>query len=81
QAWAKLEASEQIADRFHELIPDMALDFPFELDAFQKECLPSLLLFWAGKWTPGLGWKVETDLYTCVTLYLCDNVPRRFSNK
>lgn len=26
-----------IADHFHELVPDMALEFPFELDDFQKE--------------------------------------------
>jgi hypothetical protein len=45
QAWAKLEASEHIADRFHELIPDMALDFPFELDAFQKEVFTLLIIF------------------------------------
>lgn len=37
QAWPMYEDSERIADRFHELVPDMALDFPFELDAFQKE--------------------------------------------
>lgn len=30
-----------IAERFYELVPDMALDFPFELDAFQKEVLVS----------------------------------------
>ncbi|CAM8949946.1 unnamed protein product [Rhodiola kirilowii] len=30
---------EQIADHFYELVPDMALDFPFELDLFQKEFL------------------------------------------
>lgn len=38
-AWAKLEDSEEIAGRFHELIPDMALEFPFELDAFQKKAI------------------------------------------
>ena len=37
QAWARHEASGQIADHFHEHVPDMALEFPFELDAFQKE--------------------------------------------
>jgi len=37
QAWAIHETSEQIVDSFHELVPDMALEFPFELDAFQKE--------------------------------------------
>lgn len=45
QTWAKLEASEEIADRFHELIPDMALEFPFELDAFQKEVFTLLIIF------------------------------------
>ncbi|KAK7305341.1 hypothetical protein VNO77_43246 [Canavalia gladiata] len=39
KAWAMHEASDQIADRFHELVPDMALEFPFELDAFQKEAI------------------------------------------
>ncbi|KAL9238723.1 hypothetical protein vseg_013107 [Gypsophila vaccaria] len=28
-----------IIDRFHELVPDMALEFPFELDSFQKEAI------------------------------------------
>ncbi|KAK3026316.1 hypothetical protein RJ639_041004, partial [Escallonia herrerae] len=37
EAWAVSGGSEGIADRFHELVPDMALDFPFNLDAFQKE--------------------------------------------
>jgi len=45
QAWAKLEDSEEIAGRFHELIPDMALEFPFELDAFQKKVFTSLIIF------------------------------------
>lgn len=45
QAWAKLEASERIADHFHDLIPDMALEFPFELDAFQKEVFIMLFIF------------------------------------
>lgn len=37
QALAMHETSERIVDCFHELVPDMALEFPFELDAFQKE--------------------------------------------
>jgi len=45
QAWAKVEASEEIAGRFHELIPDLALEFPFELDAFQKKVITSLIIF------------------------------------
>ncbi|KAK7301822.1 hypothetical protein RJT34_12698 [Clitoria ternatea] len=39
EAWARVEAGEQIVDHFHELVPDMALEFPFELDAFQKEAI------------------------------------------
>ncbi|XP_027335090.1 DExH-box ATP-dependent RNA helicase DExH11 isoform X2 [Abrus precatorius] len=39
KAWAMHEASEHIVDRFHDLVPDMALEFPFELDAFQKEAI------------------------------------------
>lgn len=39
QAWAVIGGGEGIAERFHELVPDMALDFPFELDKFQKEVL------------------------------------------
>ena len=37
QAWVVSGSTEAIADRFHELVPDLALDFPFELDNFQKE--------------------------------------------
>lgn len=37
QAWAVRGGSKSIAERFHDLVPDKALDFPFELDAFQKE--------------------------------------------
>lgn len=44
QAWALHEASERIADHFHELVPDMALEFPFELDAFQKEVFTMLII-------------------------------------
>ncbi|KAL2332921.1 hypothetical protein Fmac_014134 [Flemingia macrophylla] len=39
EAWAMHEASKRIVDCFHELVPDMALEFPFELDAFQKEAI------------------------------------------
>ncbi|XP_061374001.1 DExH-box ATP-dependent RNA helicase DExH11 isoform X2 [Gastrolobium bilobum] len=39
EAWAMHESNQQIADRFYELVPDMALEFPFELDAFQKEAI------------------------------------------
>lgn len=39
QAWAVREGGEEIAEHFHELVPDMALEFPFELDKFQKEVL------------------------------------------
>lgn len=37
--WAIRGGSEGIADRFDELVPDMALEFPFELDKFQKEAI------------------------------------------
>lgn len=37
QAWVVVGGREEISLRFHELVPDMALDFPFELDTFQKE--------------------------------------------
>ncbi|KAF8396881.1 hypothetical protein HHK36_018516 [Tetracentron sinense] len=39
EAWVVSGGSEEIASRFHELVPDMALDFPFELDTFQKEAI------------------------------------------
>lgn len=39
QAWAVTGGSEGIAERFYELVPDMALEFPFELDKFQKEAI------------------------------------------
>ncbi|KAH9626614.1 hypothetical protein KSS87_005465 [Heliosperma pusillum] len=39
EVWAIRGGSLPIADRFHELVPDMALDFPFELDSFQKEAI------------------------------------------
>lgn len=37
QAWVISGGHEGIGHHFHELVPDMALDFPFELDTFQKE--------------------------------------------
>ncbi|KAI3450303.1 hypothetical protein Pfo_006968 [Paulownia fortunei] len=39
EGWALTGGSEEIAARFHELVPDMALNFPFELDPFQKEAI------------------------------------------
>ncbi|XP_073149215.1 DExH-box ATP-dependent RNA helicase DExH11 isoform X2 [Henckelia pumila] len=39
EAWALLGGSEEIVERFEELVPDMALKFPFELDSFQKEAI------------------------------------------
>ncbi|XP_015873935.3 DExH-box ATP-dependent RNA helicase DExH11 isoform X3 [Ziziphus jujuba] len=39
EAWAVRGGNEGIAERFYELVPDMALDFPFELDKFQKEAI------------------------------------------
>ncbi|GMP92764.1 hypothetical protein CsSME_00042852 [Camellia sinensis var. sinensis] len=39
EGWAISGGSEGIAEHFHELVPDMALEFPFELDKFQKEVL------------------------------------------
>ncbi|KAL3625768.1 Antiviral helicase ski2 [Castilleja foliolosa] len=39
ESWALSGGSDEIAQRFHELVPDMALSFPFELDPFQKEAI------------------------------------------
>lgn len=39
KVWAVTGGSDGIADHFNDLVPDMALDFPFELDAFQKEAI------------------------------------------
>lgn len=39
EVWAVRADNDGIADHFHELVPDMALDFPFELDKFQKEAI------------------------------------------
>jgi antiviral helicase SKI2 len=37
EVWAVMEGVEGIASNFLNLVPDMALTFPFELDTFQKE--------------------------------------------
>ncbi|XP_041998400.1 DExH-box ATP-dependent RNA helicase DExH11-like isoform X1 [Salvia splendens] len=37
--WAVTGSTDEIIERFPELVPDMALDFPFELDPFQKEAI------------------------------------------
>lgn len=42
QLWAVTADKDGIADHFHELVPDMALEFPFELDKFQKEVETSI---------------------------------------
>ncbi|PHU13878.1 ATP-dependent RNA helicase SKI2 [Capsicum chinense] len=39
EGWAVTGGSEVFVERFHDLIPDMALTFPFELDPFQKEAI------------------------------------------
>ncbi|KAG8387912.1 hypothetical protein BUALT_Bualt02G0070700 [Buddleja alternifolia] len=39
EGWALSGGSDEIMERFHELVPDMALSFPFELDPFQKEAI------------------------------------------
>ncbi|PIA54426.1 hypothetical protein AQUCO_00900760v1 [Aquilegia coerulea] len=39
EAWAISKGSESIADCFCDLVPEMALEFPFELDTFQKEAI------------------------------------------
>lgn len=39
EVWAVRGNSESISDHFQELVPDMALEFPFELDTFQKEAI------------------------------------------
>lgn len=45
QAWAVSGGSEGITSRFYELVPEMALDFPFELDKFQKEVMVYTVVF------------------------------------
>ncbi|KAL2653895.1 hypothetical protein R1flu_022023 [Riccia fluitans] len=39
EVWAVMETIPGIAEKFSELVPDMAMTFPFELDAFQKEAV------------------------------------------
>jgi antiviral helicase SKI2 len=39
EVWAVMEGVEGIASNFLNLVPDMALTFPFELDTFQKEAI------------------------------------------
>ncbi|CAH9094222.1 unnamed protein product [Cuscuta europaea] len=39
EAWAVAGGTKEIVERFDELIPDMALTFPFQLDPFQKEAI------------------------------------------
>ncbi|KAJ8749712.1 hypothetical protein K2173_012263 [Erythroxylum novogranatense] len=39
EAWAFSGSGEGIAEHFSEIVPDMAISFPFELDAFQKEAI------------------------------------------
>jgi hypothetical protein len=54
EVWAVMEGVEGIASNFLNLVPDMALTFPFELDTFQKEqgrqWLQSMPLHWQPKW-------------------------------
>ncbi|KAJ7561237.1 hypothetical protein O6H91_03G020200 [Diphasiastrum complanatum] len=39
KAWAVKGGGERVAEQFFELIPDLAMSFPFELDLFQKEAI------------------------------------------
>ncbi|KAG6547499.1 hypothetical protein Mapa_010947 [Marchantia paleacea] len=39
EVWAVMEAIPGVTEKFRELVPDMAMTFPFELDAFQKEAI------------------------------------------
>ncbi|XP_010928932.1 DExH-box ATP-dependent RNA helicase DExH11 isoform X2 [Elaeis guineensis] len=39
EVWALVGGSEEIVNHFYELVPDMAISFPFELDRFQKEAI------------------------------------------
>ncbi|KAG9154188.1 hypothetical protein Leryth_000664 [Lithospermum erythrorhizon] len=39
KGFAVTGGGEGIAEHFHELVPDLALQFPFELDGFQKEAI------------------------------------------
>ncbi|URE37997.1 DSHCT (NUC185) domain [Musa troglodytarum] len=38
-AWALVAGNDEIVSHFYELVPDMAIDYPFELDSFQKEAI------------------------------------------
>ncbi|KAE8807411.1 Helicase SKI2W [Hordeum vulgare] len=37
--WALVVGDNSIVTNFHKLVPDMAIDYPFELDKFQKEAI------------------------------------------
>ena len=39
EVWVIMVEDKEIAVHFLEHVPDMALDFPFELDKFQKEAI------------------------------------------
>nr|GLL30960.1 DExH-box ATP-dependent RNA helicase DExH11 isoform X2 [Ipomoea trifida] len=39
EAWAVTGDNKEVVERFNDLIPDMALTFPFQLDPFQKEAI------------------------------------------
>ncbi|URE37999.1 DSHCT (NUC185) domain [Musa troglodytarum] len=39
EAWALVAGNDEIVSHFYELVPDMAIDYPFELDSFQKEAI------------------------------------------
>ncbi|XP_062218251.1 DExH-box ATP-dependent RNA helicase DExH11 isoform X2 [Phragmites australis] len=39
KVWALVGGDEDIVTNFYKLVPDMAIEFPFELDKFQKEAI------------------------------------------
>nr|CAD1818580.1 unnamed protein product [Ananas comosus var. bracteatus] len=39
KAWALVGGTEEIVGSFNELVPNMAVEYPFELDKFQKEAI------------------------------------------
>ncbi|KAL8159337.1 hypothetical protein V2J09_000874 [Rumex salicifolius] len=39
ESWAVAGGSEELVEKFYDLVPDMAFEFPFELDSFQKEAI------------------------------------------
>ncbi|XP_020086203.1 DExH-box ATP-dependent RNA helicase DExH11 isoform X3 [Ananas comosus] len=39
EAWALVGGTEEIMGSFNELVPNMAVEYPFELDKFQKEAI------------------------------------------